>query len=246
MTSRRTVALGALLGLVVVVAAGSQGTATFTGLRWSLDRTAGPAAMPARPPVPSQPLPSRVPATPGAGGSFDLSRILLWVAVGAVVLLVAVLVWRRLARRSPRSTSGVPATGPLLPPPPEPEPEPEPVPEPEPEPPVLRRGVEEALRLLDEEREPGDAVLKAWLGLQQTAEDSGIVRGSAETPTEFTARIMRRVFADDRAIRSLLALYLRVRFGDHPVSAADVAQAREALAGLARTWDDGAARRPAS
>lgn len=242
MTSHRTVALGALLGLVVVVAAGSQGAATFTGLRWSPDLAPEPAAMPTRPPGPAQPSPSRGPAEQGASGSIDLSRILLWVAVGVVVLLVAVLVWRWLARRSPRSTSGVPATGPLLPPPPESDPEPEP----EPEPPVLRRGVEEALRLLDREREPGDAVMKAWLGLQQTAEDSGIVRGSAETPTEFTARIMRRVFADDRAIRSLLALYLRVRFGDHPVSAADVAQAREALAGLARTWDDDAARRSAS
>jgi hypothetical protein len=241
-TSRRTAALGALLGLVVVVAAGSQGTATFSGLRWSLDRTAEPAPMPARPPEPPQPPPSRAPAAQDASGAIDLSRILLWVAVGVVVLLVAVLVWRWLARRSPRSTSGIPVTGPLSAPPPEPDP----VPEPEPEPPVLRRGVEEALRLLDKEREPGDAVMKAWLGLQQTAEDSGIVRGSAETPTEFTARIMGRVFADDRAIRSLLALYLRVRFGDHPVSAADVAQAREALAGLARTWDDGAARRPAS
>jgi hypothetical protein len=238
--SRRTLVTSVLLGLVVVVAAGSQGTPRSTGMRWTLDSSPQPRAMPSRPPGPAQPPASQAPAASGGGDPVDLTGILLWLGVGVLALLVVVLLWRWLARRPPRSTTGIPTTGPLLTPPPDP------VQEQEPEPPVLRRGVEEALRLLDHESEPENAVLKAWLGLQQTAEESGIVRGSAETPTEFTARIMRRVFADDRAIRTLLALYLRVRFGDHPVTAADVAQAREALAGLARTWDDGASRRSAS
>ena len=90
--------------------------------------------------------------------------------------------------------------------------------------------------MLDEQREPADAIVRAWLGLQQAAEDSGIVRGVAETPTEFTTRIIGRAVTDDRAIRTLLRLYLRTRFGDHPVTGDDVALVRTALRELVRTW----------
>ena len=102
--------------------------------------------------------------------------------------------------------------------------------------PALRTGIELALQVLDEQREPADAIVRAWLGLQETAEESGIVRQPAETPTEFTSRILSRAFADDRAIRTLLRLYLRTRFGDHPVTAEDVAAVRAALQELVRTW----------
>ena len=100
-----------------------------------------------------------------------------------------------------------------------------------------------ALQTLDEEREPTDAIVRAWLGLQDTAAESGIVRGPAETPTEFTSRILGRVFADDRAVRTLLRLYLRSRFGDHPATATDVQAAREALQALADSWPAAASGR---
>ena len=232
MTSRRTLVACALLGVVVVVGAGGQGAARFTGVRWVPDWNPSPATVPPRD-DPALPRPSGLPpAAQDTGSQLDLSRILLWAAIGIAAIVAALLLWRWLARRPPRSTVGLRPVGALTTPPPEPEPEPEP--------PAIRRGVEEALRLLDVEREPGDAVMKAWLGLQQTAEDSGIVRRAAETPTEFTTRIMGRAFADDRAIQTLLTLYLRTRFGDHPVTATDVALARDALEDLARTWDDGA------
>ena len=109
-------------------------------------------------------------------------------------------------------------------------------PEPEPDMPALRTGIELALQVLDEQREPADAIVRAWLGLQETAEESGIVRQPAETPTEFTSRILSRAFADDRAVRTLLRLYLRTRFGDHPVTTDDVAAVRAALQELVRTW----------
>jgi hypothetical protein len=108
--------------------------------------------------------------------------------------------------------------------------------EPEPEPEKLLTGVELALEVLDEEREPADAIVRAWLGLQETAEESGIVRRAAETPTEFTSRILSGAFADDRAVRTLLRLYLRTRFGDHPVTATDVSEVREALQQLVSSW----------
>ena len=48
--------------------------------------------------------------------------------------------------------------------------------EPEAKPEKLLTGIGLALQALDEQREPADAIVRAWLGLQETAEESGIVR----------------------------------------------------------------------
>ena len=110
------------------------------------------------------------------------------------------------------------------------------MPEPEPDAPTIRRGFAHALAILDEEREPHDAIVKAWLGLQEAAEESGIQRRGAETPTEFTLRIIGRVPTDRPAITTLLNSYLRVRFGEHPATDADVETARAAFRTLAASW----------
>jgi hypothetical protein len=220
-----------VLGILVVAASGVEGTARFTGPRWVPHWNTSPAS-PAPQRAPSLPRASLPAATSGRGSNVALAGILLWVVIGLAVLIIAIFIWRWLMRRTPRSRRGDLGNGQALTVSPTVV-----VPEPEPEAPAIRRGVEQALRLLDDDREPADAIMRAWLGLQQTAEDSGVVRTAAETPTEFTSRIMGRVFADDSAIKTLLALYLRTRFGDHPVTAADVAAARAALQGLADSWN---------
>ena len=155
---------------------------------------------------------------------------MLWIIVAIAGLGVALLLWRWWAGRPARAATSrhsvvVEAMSEI------------PVePEPEPDTPALRTGIELALQVLDEQREPADAIVRAWLGLQETAAESGIVRRPAETPTEFTSRILSHAFADDRAVRTLLRLYLRTRFGDHPVSSDDVAAVRAALQELVRTW----------
>jgi hypothetical protein len=165
----------------------------------------------------------------GKAGTFPL-WIVLWVAVAIMIVGVAVLLWRLWAGRPSRAATGPvaaldTATSEI------------PIePEPEPDTPALRTGIELALQVLDEQREPADAIVRAWLGLQETAAESGIVRRAAETPTEFTSRILSRAFTDDRAVRTLLRLYLRTRFGDHPVTTDDVATVRAALQELVRTW----------
>ena len=103
--------------------------------------------------------------------------------------------------------------------------------------PTVLRGIAAALGALDDDREPGDAVVRAWLGLQQAAEDAGLARSPAETPTEFTGRVLSRTGADRAALGTLLGLYLRARFGDDPISAEDAAAARQALQALAASWE---------
>ena len=232
MRSQSAVVSSAALGIVVVVAAGVSGTVHFTGPRWVPHFTITPKKL-----VPGKTLPTPTKGTPRvppahAGSSFPLGQLLLWIVIGLGVIVVAMLLWRWWTHRRRRDSPGqtvVPAsavTEVLV----------SLAPEPVLDAPAVRTGIERALLALDEQREPADAIVRAWLGLQETAEESGIVRRHDETPTEFTSRIVSRALVDDRAIRTLLRLYLRARFSDHPVTNDDVASVRLALQDLIRTW----------
>lgn len=228
--SRRALMWTVALAVGIVAAAGLTGTTHFAGVRWyphlHLSLRGGVHHGVARPPAGLGPKLPRTRAVKATG----IGPVLLWAIVGIVVIAIAVVLWRWWAGRPSRAAREPHAVAvhtarevPVEP-------------EPEPDTPVLQSGIELALALLDDSREPADAIVRAWLGLQDTAQDSGIVRGPAETPTEFTSRILSRAFADDRAIRTLLRLYLRTRFSDHPVTSADVASVRAALEQLVRTW----------
>jgi len=74
---------------------------------------------------------------------------------------------------------------------------------------------------------PGDAVIQAWLILEQATEDG---RAPHETPTEFTVAMLEREAADPEALRRLLVLYQRARFGPAgETTDDDVDSARAAL-----------------
>jgi hypothetical protein len=225
----RTLPIAVLLAVVVVLAAGLGGTSHFTGARWFPDlhgsitaQRTGTIMLPITGPS------RRVPRI-----NDHRAGVPDWIVVIAIVLVVVALIalarrWlsgRRLPSAAKLSGASVhTSTQQVVPAEPQPEPE------------QLLTGIELALRALDEEREPADAVVRAWLGLQETAEESGIVRSAAETPTEFTSRILRGAFTDDAAVRTLLRLYLRTRFGDHPVTSDDVAEVRDALQQLVSNW----------
>jgi hypothetical protein len=228
--TRYPLVLSVLLAVVIVVAAGVAGPAHFGGPRWVPSIGSSPAPPKALHQLaPHLPQRSRKLPPPSHGGG---GLPLVWIAIGIGVVISLLILWRvwrnwhGLPWVRPRSSPAVADVARPV----------EPEPEPGPDVPLLRSGIEMALQMLDEEREPSDAIVRAWLGLQETAEQSGIVRGAAETPTEFTSRILGRAFADDRAARTLLRLYLRSRFGDHPATADDVEAAREALRALAESW----------
>ncbi|MGO1318482.1 MAG: DUF4129 domain-containing protein, partial [Cellulomonadaceae bacterium] len=76
----------------------------------------------------------------------------------------------------------------------------------------------------------------AWQGLAEAAGRAGVRRAPAQTPTELTAGIIAREPEDAVVVQELLAVYLRVRFGDVPATAADVDTARRCLQTLAASW----------
>lgn len=94
---------------------------------------------------------------------------------------------------------------------------------------ALRGAVDDAVVRLEAAPAPADAIVAAWVALEQAAEDWGVRRDPADTPTEFTVAVLDRAHADPGATRTLLALYLRARFSDEALGADDVAAARSAL-----------------
>lgn len=229
MRSHRALTGSALLTVLLVAAAGITGAIHFAGPRWVPHWNLTPQTQASVPPPPVASKPPTRTSAAHTMGSFPL-WIVLWIMIAIAAIGVALLLWRWWSGRPSRAATRwhsivVDATSSI------------PVEQtPEPDTPALRTGIELALQLLDEQREPADAIVRAWLGLQEAAQGTGIVRRPAETPTEFATRILSRAFADDRAIRTLLRLYLRTRFGDHPVTGNDVRAVRAALEELARTW----------
>jgi hypothetical protein len=196
------------LAVLAVLAAGMSRPTAFSGPRW------WPHSAPIKGGGHPRARPVAKPKPPGSGWQLPSWVLIAAAAALAAVLLVAVARWllRRWPGRPSRSAAGwdpVALAG-----------RSEITVERSPEVPAVRDAIERTLQALDEEREPADA----------------IVRRPAETPTEFTTRIVRTTVTDERPVRTLLRLYLRTRFGDHPVTAADVAVVRAALEELVRTW----------
>lgn len=216
-----------VLGTLVVVAAGLGARPVLTGARWS--PAVGVATV-----APEQP-PASVPATDepqrfGAQATQHVDVTWLLPVLALVVLVVAVLVVLHFLRnRNRRDRLGPIDVGTLAA---------DVLSEPSTAVGLqrIRRGIDRALAVLAEPRDPSDAVTAAWLGLQESADDAGFRRGPAETPTEFTTRILRQLDVDETALGTLRRCYLAVRFGGVPATAADVDAVRAALRTLQRQW----------
>ena len=108
--------------------------------------------------------------------------------------------------------------------------------------PALQEGVRAARRVLDGGTEPDDAIISAWLMLEEAAAGAGVRRRPSQTPTEFALTVLERTAADSAATKRLLGLYRRARFSRDPSTPDDVAEALRCLDLLANSWDTVAAR----
>jgi Domain of unknown function (DUF4129) len=226
------VAVTALACVVIAVGAGLEGQFRFAGPIFDPSGAGQQtsALSPTEPPKPSlTPLPQLI--NPG-GLSSTWAMVAVLVAILTLLgVLVIVLLWlrKRIRLGTLRGSSTVAAdpaepildhdaTADL---------------------PTLRRGLDLASDMLEADRTTRDAIVRAWVGLQEAAEDSGVRRRRAETPTEFTTRVFSAIRADRNAAETLLTLYLRVRFGSNPASADDLRVAKEAVGALRSSWPDG-------
>lgn len=232
---RAVVAVVAGLGVLLVLAVALQGPVAHEGVRWLPHLGAGGDVRLSPPAAPTQTMRVLASPPPHGLGRWHVSPWLWLVVLGLVVsAIVAALAlwWRRHHDGSP------PDEGPAEPPGVHDSAvaEPEAVPE-MPDLPVLRRGFDHAFDVLDSGRAPHDAIVTAWLGLEEAAQDAGVARRPAETASELTTRILGRVTSDDTATHALLDLYLRVRYGGYAATPDDVATARAALEQLTHGWD---------
>jgi hypothetical protein len=101
---------------------------------------------------------------------------------------------------------------------------------------VMQRGIAGALMQIDQRVRASDAIIAAWIGLEESSADAGVKRAASETPGEFVVRIitLRPGVAEEAA--ALLRLYESVRFGTRLADEDDRASARRALQRIEDVW----------
>jgi hypothetical protein len=150
-------------------------------------------------------------ASTSAPAEHPTSTALTWLVVGSAAALllvapVAVVVRRRRARRERRAV----------------------VPD------VAERvgsNLRQSLADLESERDPRLAVQRAYARMEESLGDVELARAPDETPTEFTARVLRVLGASAAAASDLTGLFEIARFSDHPMDEDD---RRRAIASMRR------------
>lgn len=101
----------------------------------------------------------------------------------------------------------------------------------------LRRAAEDAEAALGARHQsPTNAIIAAWVTLEDAAAEVGDKRRSSQTPSEFTANLLHRHNADTESVQRLLHLYHEARFSTHPdLSPDDVDAAQAALTRITQT-----------
>ena len=94
---------------------------------------------------------------------------------------------------------------------------------------ALHQGAAHAQMLLREGEHSNDAIIAAWLALEDAAVRSGASRAPAQTPTEFTVAVLGATPASPDAVSELLGLYHLARFAHTEMTGAQVAAAGAAL-----------------
>lgn len=228
---RRFAAVGGVIGLflIMMIAAAVQGTPS---IELAPSEPRGGASMP--PMTQETPMPTMAPI-PENPASETIGAIIgfIFLVLGLIaVILVLLLILRALLRvwhdRPLRTQEGAATSFDLQ--------EQGADPAADASAPVIRRGLQGALRAIEERSIPGDAIVAAWVGLEESATDAGLIRGVSETPSEFALRIITRRSGISDAARELLGLYESVRFGGHVAGENDRDAARRALQHIEEGW----------
>ncbi|WP_183098516.1 DUF4129 domain-containing protein [Nocardioides pelophilus] len=79
---------------------------------------------------------------------------------------------------------------------------------------------------------PRNAIVAAWVRLEQAVEGDHFPHRPEETPSELVERALASYHLDDASIRRLAALYREARFSRHPLTEQHRAEAAACLEGL--------------
>lgn len=90
----------------------------------------------------------------------------------------------------------------------------------------------ETLDDLRTERDPRQAVIRAYSRMERTLAARGLPRRETEAPLEYLGRVLDAVQASAHSVRRLTQLFQRARFSTHEIDAGMKEDAIEALSGL--------------
>jgi Domain of unknown function (DUF4129) len=90
----------------------------------------------------------------------------------------------------------------------------------------------ETLDDLRGERDPRQAVIRAYSRMERTLAARGLPRRETEAPLEYLARVLDAVQASAHSVRRLTQLFQRARFSTHEIDTGMKEDAIEALSGL--------------
>jgi hypothetical protein len=76
---------------------------------------------------------------------------------------------------------------------------------------------------------PGNAVIAAWVALEDAVRSAGVRDDDSRTSAELVTTVLRSYRVDRAPLDTLAALYREARFSSHPVAEEQRATAREAL-----------------
>lgn len=104
---------------------------------------------------------------------------------------------------------------------------------------ALAEAAAHAETLLRDGEQSTDAIIAAWLALEDAAVRSGATRAPAQTPTEFTVAVLSATPASPQAVTDLLGLYHLARFAHTDMTVTQVAAAGAALRRLTEDFTGG-------
>jgi len=95
-----------------------------------------------------------------------------------------------------------------------------------------RAAVQAAIAALGAASDPREAVIAAYVAMQETLAAHGVARAASEAPREYLRRVLAASSATGREARTLTGLFEEARYSEHPISERVRRRALAALSSL--------------